>query len=303
MMGAFVSSLYFRFALHGPIAPQPNPLLDWLLARADPGSRVSDWREDAFCSLASPGHSMPRLAAVALYALQGALESGWVCVATPVHYLAEMSNVRLARNGILTLTRTQAEMLSLDFNRVWHDAGIRMQVGRFGELLCIFDRALQVCTRDPEEVIDRHIEEYLPRGDDAPLLRRLMSEVEMWLFEHAVNGTRSLQDALPVNGLWLWGGGAVASPPAVQGCAEGEDVLFNYFRGDVSNGGVIVAPQPGSGAWQQAESRWLEPAVQRLRAGRIAKLVLSAGDRCFNVTARGLWRFWRRPTPWWEHFV
>jgi hypothetical protein len=89
----------------------------------------------------------------------------------------------------------------------------------------------------------------------------------------------------------------------VQGGAEGEDVLFNYFRGDVSHGGVIVAPQPGSDSWQQAESRWLEPAVQSLRAGRIAKLVLSAGDRDFSVTARGLRRFWRRATPWWEHFV
>jgi len=39
-------------------------------------------------------------------------------------------------------------------------------------------------------VLDRQIENHLPTGAGAARLRRLMSEIEMWLFEHAVNRSR-----------------------------------------------------------------------------------------------------------------
>jgi hypothetical protein len=299
-----VTSLYFRFAGRVAALEESNRLLEELLARADARATVRDWRADAFRVIAPQAAAMPAVAAAALCALQAPVQAAWVCVATPVHYVAEMSNVRLARNGILTLSAAAAERLSWDFNRVWLDSGVRLQVGRFAELFCLFDHALSVTTRDPEEVLGRHIEEFLPQGADASRLRRLMSEVEMWLFEHATNRTRLQEDALPVTGLWLWGGGAViAFLPPVRHAAAGEDLLFNYFRGDVSAGGVVVAPGPGGEGWPEAQSRWLEPAVEGLRSGRISRLTLSAGDHCFAVSARGLRRFWRRRKPWSAHFA
>jgi hypothetical protein len=183
-----------------------------------------------------------------------------------------------------------------------------------------------VATRDPEDVLDQHIENYLPAGPDAPRLRRLMSEVEMWLFEHAVNRTR-LADAAPaVNGLWLWGGGpALASLPPVEGWTAGADPFFTAFGARPERGGrtlqrtpqepagaagtsraasgvVVIDAEPGTDAWRDAESRWLERSFADLRAGRIARLDLSAGDRCFSVRGRWNWRPWRRRKAWWEFF-
>jgi hypothetical protein len=169
-----------------------------------------------------------------------------------------------------------------------------MTVGGFGDLFCTFDEPLSVLTRDPEAVLDRHIEAYLPQGPDAPRLRQLMSEMEMWLFEHpALQG--SARGAPAVNGLWLWGGGAMRSsaPPAGLQCA-GDDALFSYFRGDVSCGGVVVAPAPGSPEWPAAESQWLEPAVSGLKSGQLTRILLSAGERCFTLRRSNLRRFWRR---------
>jgi hypothetical protein len=216
-----------------------------------------------------------------------------------------MNNVRLAPEGMPTLRPDEAEALALDFNRVWSDSGTRLLAGRSAVLYCIFDRALQVTTRDPEDAVGRHIEEYLPVGGGAPLLKQLMSEIEMWLFEHPVNGARAAQGLTPITGLWLWGGGtAITSLPTIQGFCAGNDVFFNAFTRQAAGGGVIVMPDvPGSDAWREAESRWLKPAVAQLREGVISRLDLSAGARCLSVSARALLRFWRRRKPWWEWFA
>lgn len=302
-----MSTLYFRFAAAGAVAGS-SALLERLLARADaPGTEAeakakakatADWRADALRSQAWTLESAA--APIALYAARGHSRAAWTCFATAVHYSAEMSNVRLARDGILRLDADAAASLAADFNRVWLDSGIGMAVGEFGDLFCTFDEPLNVVTRDPEAVLDRHIEAYLPQGADASRLRQLMSEMEMWLFEHPA--LQKSAHAPAVNGLWLWGGGAVLSsaPPAGLTCA-GDDALFGYFRGDMSRGGVAIAPAPGSPAWPAAESQWLAPAVSGLKSGQLTRIVLSAAERCFTLRRSHLRRFWRRARPLHEY--
>ena len=227
-----MSTHYFRFTHRGAGDRQRARLLEGLLARADAPAVVTDWRADAYRIIAPKARAMPGLGAAALCAELGSVDAASVFIATPVHYIAEMSNVRLASDGILSLSRPEADTLAADFNRVWHDTGIRLIATRMGtsHLFCVADRALHAETRDPEDVLDRHIAEYLPAGADAPRLRQLMSEIEMWLFEHAVNRTRIANAAPPISGLWLWGGGpALASLPPVEGWTAGTDVFFNAF--------------------------------------------------------------------------
>ena len=299
---------YFRFTHRSAGSRQRARLLERLLARADTPTVVTDWRADAFRLIAPQSASMPGVGAAALCAEQGLVDAASVFIATPVHYVAEMSNVRLAADGILSLSPPDADALAADFNRVWHDAGIRLVSGRSQTpLFCLTDRALDVATRDPEDVLDRHIENYLPCGADAPRLRQLMSEIEMWLFEHAVNRTRSAGAAPAVNGLWLWGGGsALASLPPVEGWTAGNDPFFNAFatpRAVPASGVIVIDAEPGTDAWRDAESHWLERSVDDLHAGRISRLDLSAGGRCFSVKGRWNWRPWRRPRPWWEYLA
>jgi hypothetical protein len=313
-----VSSQYFRFVARDTSRLRV-PLLEQLIARADAWVPVADWRAEAFRVIAPQAACMPAVAAAALLADRAAEDTGapdavWICVATPVHYVAEMTSVRLDKDGMLALTPSGADSLAADFNRVWKGSGIRMTAARSGQLFCGFDRDMQVVTRDPEHVLGRHIEEFLPAGADAARLQQLISETEMWLFEHEVNRARAEQGLPAINGLWFWGGGApLVALPNVQGWAAGDDLFFNAFnaRTDAERvppdekfpSGVVAAGcAPGSEHWHAVESRWLHPAIDELRAGRIERLQLSAADRCFMVTARGLRRFWRRRKPWWESF-
>jgi hypothetical protein len=351
-----VATHYFRFTHRGAGNRQRAGLLERLLARADAPAVVTDWRADAYRVIAPTWAARPGLGAAALCAEVGWVDAASVFIATPVHYIAEMSNVRLASDGILSLSRPEADALAADFNRVWHDAGIRLIAGRpqapGGEgptrgaagftpgmegpgmgptsLFCLTDRVLDAETRDPEDVLDRHIADYLPGGADAPRLRQLMSEIEMWLFEHPLNRARIANAAPAVNGVWLWGGGpALASLPPVEGWTAGADVFFKAFGAQPeslgavdavtgapaisgrraaspaarASGVVVIDEEPGSDAWGGAESRWLERSLEDLNSGRISRLDLSAGGRCFSVTGRWNRRPWRRRRPWWEFFA
>ncbi|MDP9007150.1 MAG: hypothetical protein M3N91_00295 [Pseudomonadota bacterium] len=299
-----MSTQYFRILARAAIEPRRSALLEQLLARADASGPVSDWRADAYRIIA-PQAAMPGIAPAALCADEGTADAAWVCLATPVHYVAEMTSVRLSADGILSMKPAAAATLAADFNRVWNGSGVRMMAGGSAHLYCIFDQTLSVTTRDPQDVLDRHIEEYLPTGADAPRLRQLMSELEMWLFEHEENSARAASNLPRINGLWLWGGGApVSSLPSAQGWVAGGDVFFGAFstaKGETSDSGVIVTPEtPGGDEWYDFESRWLKPAAAGLRAGRLSRLEISAGDRCFSLTGRAIRRFWRRSKPWWE---
>jgi hypothetical protein len=304
-----VSTHYFRFTRCGAVNRQRSQLLERLLARADASAAVTDWRADAFHSIAPRMTSMPGVGAAALFADVGAVDAASVFLATPVHYVAEMSNVRLPADGILSLTQAEAGALAVDFNRVWNDAGIRLLAGRRADLYCLVDQALDVTTHDPEDVLDRRIENYLPTGTSAARLRQLMSEIEMWLFEHAVNRLRTSNAAAAVNGLWLWGSGAaLTSLPPVDGWTAGDDPFFSAFGArrespGAASGVMVTAAEPGSAEWRDLESSWLEQSIADLRSGRISRLDLSAGDRCFSVGARWNWRLWRRHRPWWEYFA
>jgi hypothetical protein len=302
-----VSTHYFRFTHRGAGNRQRARLLERLLARAEAPAVVMDWRADAYRVIAPKSAARPGLGAAALCAELGSVDAASVFIATPVHYIAEMSNVRLASDGILSLKRAQADELAADFNRVWHDAGIRLICSRRTHLFCLTDRVLDAETRDPEDVLDRHIADYLPAGADAPRLRRLMSEIEMWLFEHAMNRTRIAGAAAAVSGLWLWGGGpALTSLPPVEGWTAGTDVFFNAFGAlpeRCASGVVVIDEEPGSDAWADIESRWLERSLDDLNSGRISRLDLSVGGRCFSVTGRWNRRPWRRRRPWWEAFA
>src|ERR1700748_255794 len=66
-----------------------SPLFEQLLARADAHASTADWRGEAFGLIAPSGTPMPPIAAAALCADRGAVAAAWVCLATPVHYVAE----------------------------------------------------------------------------------------------------------------------------------------------------------------------------------------------------------------------
>ncbi len=299
---------FFRLSHRGAADRHRSRLLEGLLARAAPAASSGNWRADAFGVLA-PTSPMPGIGAAAFCAA-GGKSDGAVFLATPVHCVADMNNVRLPLDGMLTLSAAEASELCADFNRTWADGGVRLVAGGAGDLFCLFDGVIAVDTVDPEDMLGRSIVDKLPTGPDASRLRRLMTEIEMWLFEHPVNRARQAAAAPTATALWLWGGGrALDSLPPVEGWTAGDDPMFKAWAAAPESPGrrqgsavFVIAAEPGTENWRDAESRWLAPSVAELGAGRIARIELSAGHRRFTVGKGKLWRFLRR-RPWWESFA
>lgn len=302
-----MSSVYIRFSIR-PEAPRRRaPVLEQLLARASQAVPIVDWRSDAFGVISIPASPMPAIAPTALVAARGVSAAAFACVATPLQLAAGMSTVTLPADGILTLDALEAERMAADFNRQFGDAGTTLSVGRGTVLLCEFDRPLRVCTRDPEELLGRDLFDSQPGGIDGAQLRRLMSEMEMWLFDHPINRERTARGLPSVSGLWLWGGGIpLAAVPAVHGWTAGNDPLFaafgdrRHFPSESSAGVLVCDERPDQPQWSRVEQHWLAPAWAALRANRIARLELSVGAHRLQVGRPRWWGAWRRARPWWE---
>ena len=272
------------------------PRLERLLARADAGTVTPDWRRWLLevAGLGAPPGDLPlgRLLAAA-HGVVVAPTDTWM-VATPVALRAGQSSVQLA--GERRLAPAVAAALATRFNADWH--GTAWKLCAFaGELALRHDGALDFSSTDPATLTGGDIGGALPAGDAGPALRRLMTELQMWLH------TQRLADG--VNGLWLWSGGrgaltgrarwpALPSPEpllaAARRCHPGEALadaaIARWDVGEALGGGVSLAAldAPWSAALGQGEHR---------------ASFLHASGRLFRIAPLQRLRFWRRSPPWW----
>jgi hypothetical protein len=116
--------------------------------------------------------------------------------------------------------------------------------------------------------------------------------------------------ALPITGLWLWGGGPTVSRlPTLRGAIAGADPLFAAWpalsvRPSSDSKPGRAAPRssssrslPGTEVWQDAQAAWIAAGACTAAWGSIERLDLSAGERRYR-RERGLaMALWRRTGP------
>lgn len=169
-------------------------------------------------------------------------------------------------------------------------------------------------------------------GGDEVRLQALLNEVQMLLHDHPVNEARERAGALPVNGVWLWGGGRLAPPAArpFRRVRTSDPLAAGLALG---SGGVVMSVPDDAGRWLRAasdegvellvldalcapaaygdlaawrerlaalERDWFAPLAGALRQGRIGMLTLhaiGAGGLDVETTRQDLRYFWRRARP------
>jgi hypothetical protein len=164
--------------------------------------------------------------------------------------------------------------------------------------------------------------EHTPVPGDGGRWQRTLSEIQMLLHAHPVNAAREERGALPVNSLWLWGGGTLETPPAQPFAAVLADNLLARGLHTAIGGkplGLSDALLPGNGetlvveeslrqpaaygdfsAWREAlsgmEARWFTPLLHALEQNKIAALALHFPDSGLRLDIRrgDLWKIWRR---------
>lgn len=155
-----------------------------------------------------------------------------------------------------------------------------------------------VAAASPALVSLTSVNDWWPQDDATRPWRRLVNEVQMLWFDHAVNRERFERQQVPVNSLWLYGGAAPAQlakggtlPPAVE---------------------PALAASLADAANRQDWGRWLQ-VLQALEHDTFApqgqatpeQLVLTGGDRIVTLEpARRSWlgKWLKRQDNNWRHW-
>ena len=159
------------------------------------------------------------LAALRMWGQTGDRPTKWIAAADPIYLEARLDHLclhALRRVGVEPsqmrvlidhLQDTLADSTNLGFTRL----------GSYGYLSAKTHFATATV---PAYVVDQQKpDDYLPSGENTAMHRNLLSEIEMALHEHEVNLEREANGDLPINSLWLWGGGTApeqitrAQPP------------------------------------------------------------------------------------------
>lgn len=178
-------------------------------------------------------------------------------------------------------------------------------------------------TSNLHEVAGRHVEQFMPNGLDSAEWRRIMTELQMLLFQSGINQQRMSQGKLPINGVWFSG---VGSRPAESACRIGQvfandpfyaglallnRVPFKHLPVDLGNLSgkhteeVVVLDNSLLGpVWDGDETAWLD-GLARFENG-LKSLIANLQDAelmlyplagsSYRLNKKYMRRFWRRRT-------
>jgi len=178
------------------------------------------------------------------------VEQEMVWLATPVHFVAGLSSVHLDARGLLQVDADTRQMLATDFGKVFAESGFRLEALSSAGFLLRGPHLPDLNTVDPARVLGASISEALPDAGEAPTLRRLGAEIEMWLHDHAVNRERTKRGQLPITALWLWGGGVARESVSARFEADSQATQFaDTVPASAIRGAALLAatalPPPG----------------------------------------------------------
>lgn len=331
-----VPGLFDGVAAHSPeylselLASRPAPSkLARLLSRAD-----FDHRPHADIDALLGGHfNMPesQLAVGALSRLgenAGDMQGDGLWLrADPVYLHPDMSQLLLMAGDKLEISKQEAAVYIDELNSEFAARGWRFQAPDAGRwYLHIPDTRPDIGEADfasLHEVNGGNVLPFMPGGESGAKWRAVLNEIQVLLHSCAVNESREQRGLPPINGVWLWGAGALPKPSRVNWAGVWSD--YSYARGlgllnncpvfdlperfaDWSGGAqagehLLVLPTPPEVddeiAWldclQALERNWFGAVLDGLRAGELnAVRVWPSHDTCYTLTRRAAKRWWRR---------
>jgi len=244
--------------------------------------------------------------------------ASWAC-ARPVHLAAGLDHLWLEPSLAPRLTSPEAREIVATLDAALVERGWSLMALDAERWLVGTRDAVECTTSTPLEAAGRAIRTHLPEGQDARLVRAVMTEMQMVLHEHPVNLQRSSAGQQTVNGVWLWGFGALQAVAArslpalatdddwlrelwlLHGNAVAANTLDVLVRSTERPGTTLIALTAPPGVTstervQHCETTLFAPLRRALAAGEMT-LCLNAGQSVYALD-RSRARFRRRWLPW-----
>src|SRR5574340_1107946 len=301
------------------------PALQTLLARGSRQSCPTEGMEAALSEALGIARQQDwPLAPISLVADGGVAGEAYWLRADPVHLRVMRDRIVLAGDAAVELTQVESDQLAATIGQ--HFGANRSPIPHHPKRWYLrLDHAPHLTTYARSIAAGRDIEPLLPQGTDADSFRAWLNEVQMLLHDHPVNLARETRGELPINALWLWGGGCLPTSPAPStaplytrnadaqalGAFSAMRVVLPPEQMNLSlleSGGVVVldnlthAGQYGDAyGWREAlrglERNWFVPLRGALRRSGPQGLSLSdpVSGKSLRLHAGDAWKIWRRP--------
>ena len=309
------------------------PALEILLARGRRSRTTPGSLETWLCRAFGLEDSSP-VPAGALTASAHGVDPGsdhWVR-ADPVHLRADRDRLLLIPGQAFSIAPAEAQTLAAALAPLL--AGkYQLHAATPGQWCLRIEGGAQEIASDrpPVELAGADIDPHLPPKRWLPLL----TELQMALYDNAVNTAREARGEPALNSLWLWGAGKL--PAAASGPWHSVSSVDPLAQGLARLAGMRHrAPGPDAAQWlerapeegrhllvfdelrglealgefeaharrlQELEANWFAPLLMALKSRRIGMLSVHLPEAALSFeTARGdLGRFWRRPRPLASH--
>lgn len=287
------------------------PVLEKLLARGKVQPLAVHTLEDWLCQTYAVADSA--IAPITLMA-DGLQPEGYYWLrADPVHLRLEREQTILQTN--VPPAQEQAAQLCALLNRHFSGDGLTFFAPHPRRWYLRLEEAPQLRTHSVYQVEGRDARRYMPQGEQALKWHGLMNEMQMLLYGQSVQQVTAEQ--VPVNSLWLWGGGRAAGLAQPFTEVHGDSVLASAFAQVAAAQektdahavlyvweALSVAVRRGDYyAWGEAvlhfEHELLAPLVRQLADGEVDRLCLTTlqeeGSRSYQLDRARLWRWWQRP--------
>ena len=270
---------------HGaPRPPWPAlPHLQALLTRMRPLATIEvdeDSPATAFELALARAHGLPGAAGHIPWA---AFETGAVGTPCawfrPCHWQVGMDQVSLLEPDELALTETESRALLTALQPLLAEDGLALRYAApdrwlaQGELL----RGLRTASmaRALQQSLTPDALTAAPDAAQGARLRRLQSEMQMLLYQQAVNDAREAARRYPVNAVWIEGAGALDAPVAIK----------PQVRTDTRLQTPPASTADYRHAWQAIDSESLAPLRAVQRGGMPVQLTLCGAQRAITLAS------------------
>ncbi len=288
-----------------------TPALNALLKGAAPATLVAEDAAGWLCSQFGLSHVQES----AIAALGDGLDAhaGHWLHADPVYVHLLRDRILLTDEPFADLTPAEAGALIDSLNLHFAADGLQFFAPQPNRWYLKLQSPADIATVSRSRATGGDVHQYLPQGPAAMVWHQRLNEIQMLLYTHPVNVAREERGAVPVNSVWLAGGGTL--PQKLRSPFDGIWAGNALVSGLALVSGCAIEPQPASaGAWLAEASAgahlivlddaadwaqdWLMPLRQALNAGKVGRLTLHLAYpqavRSITISPADRWKFWRR---------
>jgi hypothetical protein len=229
---------------------------------------------------------------------------GYWLYADPVH-LALMRDFFVLQGTPHDLLPQQTQQMVATLNKHFSADGMQWYAPHPERWYLRLDRPLEITAVSKKTATGTKISKDMNSAPYAAML----NEIQMLLHQHAVNSEREEAELLPVNSVWLWGGGIYESPSLQPYAAVmADDPLARGLAGEHCRSvpdSAEYLPQQDTGLVVleemdalQFEQKWAAPLLSMLKNNKVQKLVLHLEQEqhvtSFELRRQDLWKIWRK---------